>query len=64
MLDLIAGRRGFARYRAGSVKLTVASTAIDIDRTLVDKNYQHAFAWYRAAEGPASPRWRSSPAAS
>jgi HAD superfamily hydrolase (TIGR01549 family) len=38
----------------------VAAAILDVDGTLVDSNYQHAIAWYRAfrAEGLNPPVWR------
>ena len=40
---------GWTRSAAGSRPPTMASTAIlDVDGTLVDTNYHHAIAWFRA----------------
>ncbi len=38
----------------------MAAAILDVDGTLVDSNYQHAIAWYRAfrAEGLTPPVWR------
>ena len=58
------GRRGALRgrpRRAGAQRVVAPPAAIlDVDGTLVDTNYQHALAWYRAfrQHGVVLPIWR------
>ena len=48
------------RTRAVKAKLVPPAAILDIDGTLVDTNYQHALAWYRAfrQHGVVLPIWR------
>src|SRR3954447_17632515 len=58
----ILARRGWDPVRLGSCQVMPESTiaVLDVDGTLVDSNYQHALAWYRAlrAVGETFPVWR------
>jgi HAD superfamily hydrolase (TIGR01509 family) len=57
-------RRTFAFTRAGRAvvawALTLPAAILDVDGTLVDTNYHHALAWYRAfrSQGLALPLWQ------
>ena len=53
---LIRPARGHARTMSASQRVAV----LDVDGTLVDTNYQHALAWYRAFRslGETFPIWR------
>src|SRR3954453_20029291 len=58
----ILARRGWDPVRLGSCQVMPESTiaVLDVDGTLVDSNYQHALAWYRALRslGETYPVWR------
>jgi HAD superfamily hydrolase (TIGR01509 family) len=50
----------FMRDRAGNRLVVPVALLIDVDGTLVDTNYQHAWCWYRAFcdHGMVLPLWR------
>ena len=60
--DVAATGRGLADARAGQPRPMSSPriAVVDVDGTLVDTNYQHALAWYRAFRslGETYPLWR------
>ena len=53
-------RQGIERGGRGYVEPVATAAILDVDGTLVDSNYQHAIAWYRAFRDARSdaPIWR------